>query len=316
MNPLLSALVAAGIITPEDAERINRSMDPDAMRAWAEQQMAVAVQGGLSAQQQRLVDMVRRTNGNLNAAALDEFWRAEDERLYAALRATLDEVATESAVGMAVRMGADDMTWRLVNERVLDWVQDYYINADAGAFGSIPNLNLTSRTEFARAFTEWQRGELEIGTRLQGLPQLIEAITPTFGPERAAVIAATESTRIQVESERRAGEADENTTHWRYYTAADERVCPQCGPLHGQVIAKTASGFDVPRGGRMYPPLHPNCRCRVLPESAETLRLPLPPEERYQFSAADYAEYQRRQAQERRQAERPQSAVDVLLGGV
>jgi SPP1 gp7 family putative phage head morphogenesis protein len=311
VNPLLSALVAAGIITQADAERINRSMDADAMRAWAEQQMAVAVQGGLSAQQTRLVDMVRRTNGSLSQATLADFWRQEDERLYAALRGTLEGVASESAIAMSVRMGGDDSMWRVVNERVLAWIDGYYINADAAAVGSIPNLNLTSRTEFARAFAEWQRGELELGTRLQGLPQLIEALTPTFGPQRAAIIAATESTRIQVESERRAGEADEDTTHWRYYTAADERVCPQCGPLHGRIVAKTSSGFDVPQGGRQYPPIHPNCRCRILPESSETLRQPLPPEERYQWSAEEYAASQR----DIRQAQRRPSALDVLTGG-
>jgi hypothetical protein len=60
MNPLLAALVQAGVISQADADRINRSMDPAAARAWAEQQLAIAVQNGLSAQQQRLLDLARR----------------------------------------------------------------------------------------------------------------------------------------------------------------------------------------------------------------------------------------------------------------
>lgn len=41
-----------------------------------------------------------------------------------------------------------------------------------------------------------------------------------------------------------------------YRTAGDERVCPECGPLHG---AWFESGFGP------YPPLHDNCRCARVP---------------------------------------------------
>jgi hypothetical protein len=39
-------------------------------------------------------------------------------------------------------------------------------------------------------------------------------------------------------------------TRWR--TAEDERVCPECGPLDGQVW---------PEGEGPIPPLHNHCRC-------------------------------------------------------
>ena len=307
MNPLLAALVQAGIITQPEAERINRSLDPDAARAWAEQQIALAVQGGLSQQQTRLVELVRR--GNVTPAALDAFWAAEDARLWAAVRATFEDVAQENAIAMAVRMGADDAMWRTVNRAVLDWVGDYYTNADAGAFGSIPNLNLTSRTQFAQVFGQWQRGEIEIGTTAEGLPQLVQALEPTFGPVRAEVIAQTEATRVIVESQRAASVQDEFITHYRFITAADERVCPECGPLHGTIIAKTESGFSN-GGRRMFPPLHPRCRCQILEETELTRQQPLPPEERYQWSAARLADYERN----RRAAERQPDAVRTLLG--
>ena len=41
--------------------------------------------------------------------------------------------------------------------------------------------------------------------------------------------------------------------HERWATGADERVCPECGPLHGMVW---------PEGEGAVPPLHVNCRCR------------------------------------------------------
>lgn len=40
----------------------------------------------------------------------------------------------------------------------------------------------------------------------------------------------------------------------RWQTAADERVCPECGPLHGMV-------WEAEQGGPQ-PPLHVNCRCQ------------------------------------------------------
>lgn len=39
----------------------------------------------------------------------------------------------------------------------------------------------------------------------------------------------------------------------RWQTQADERVCPECGPLDGMVWEEGAGG--------PYPPLHVNCRC-------------------------------------------------------
>lgn len=287
MNPLLLALLRAGIISQADADRINRQLDPVAARAWADQQMALAVQNGLSAQQQRLVGMIRQTNGNLSPAMLDDFWRAEDERLFAALRPTIDDVASERAITMAVTAGADANTWRTINQAVLDWVGDYYTNADVVFVGSVPNLNLTSRTEFARSFLDWQRGELD--SPLQGLQQLIDAIQPTFGPERSERIAVTETTRIIVESQREAASQDEFVTGFRLLTAADERVCPICGPVHRQFRPKAQRYYEHPSLGAIQgPPFHVRCRCQEI-ELTDATRDHTPPEERYRWSADAYA---------------------------
>lgn len=47
----------------------------------------------------------------------------------------------------------------------------------------------------------------------------------------------------------------------RWVTATDERVCPVCGPMHGQV-RPLGQPFTDPRGRQVFhPPLHPMCRC-------------------------------------------------------
>ena len=46
----------------------------------------------------------------------------------------------------------------------------------------------------------------------------------------------------------------------RWVTAADERTCPVCAPLHGQVF---------PEGEGPMPPLHRSCRCQRVDAGAE-----------------------------------------------
>ena len=46
-----------------------------------------------------------------------------------------------------------------------------------------------------------------------------------------------------------------------WQTAADERTCPECGALQGRTWPEDRSG--------PVPPLHVNCRCRVVPHHTE-----------------------------------------------
>ena len=47
-----------------------------------------------------------------------------------------------------------------------------------------------------------------------------------------------------------------------WITAKDERVCPVCGPLHGQKVG-IGEQFTTREGKFWTPGLHPNCRCMV-----------------------------------------------------
>ena len=258
MNPLLAALVQAGIIDADTADRINRTMDPDAARAWAEQQLAAAMQLGLSAQQARLVELVQR-NPNVTAAQLDAFWRGEDERLYATLLPSLDAIAIDRALNVAIRAATPDM-WNVINQAVLDWTHTYYLSAEPSFVGSVRNLNQTSRQQVADAFARWNRGELE-GT---GLPALIQALEPTFGTSRAAAIGITETTRLFAEAERAALDADPDLEFLTWAVARDELVCTICAPLDGRSVR---SGQEFAPGITL-PPAHVNCRCVVTASTA------------------------------------------------
>lgn len=280
MNPdLIASLTRAGLIDADTAAMLQRQADPAAARAWAEEQLAAAVGSGLSDQQRALLDLVERTGFDPSADDLAGFWRDQDAALLDAIRPTLAQVATERAA-LAAAVSGQLGTFELINEVVLDWVDTYYIDPDGAVYGSVVNLNLTSRTRFAAAFRDWQRGEL--GGRANGLPQLITSLEPVFGPARAEAIAVTETTRVFVQAQRLAEASNPDTVGFRWLTSADERVCEICGPRHGEVKRKQegySGGADIPA--------HPRCRCDEVVETAATLRLPLGPEERFAFGEGD-----------------------------
>lgn len=306
MNELLTALVQLGVIPASTAERIRRNMNPDEARAWAEAALSEAFSGALGAQQSRLLDLLRTTQGQPTMAQMDAFWRRENDALWRAVQPTLEMVAQERAIVAMLTGTSDDAMWNAINDVVVEWVNDYYTSADLEVVGSIPNLNVAGRTDFARAFLDWQRGELETAGYADGLPQLIRAIEPTFGRVRAERIAVTETTRIFYESTWQAANANPNVLYLRWYTAADERVCPVCGPLHLAVIPKSQRTW----AGGVSIPAHPNCRCMAIEETALTLGTPLPLEERYTWSADVYEQYQAERAQNRRAP----NIIDTLAG--
>ena len=170
MNELLSALVQLGIITNATAQRINRDLNPVEAAAWAESVIGDAFTGALAAQEVRLLDLVAATDGRPTAAQINSFWRREDDFLWGSVQSSVETVAQERAIVAALTGVADDKTWNKINDAVLNWVGDYYTNLDVDLVGSIPNLNATGRTEFARSFIDWQRGELETAGAQDGLP--------------------------------------------------------------------------------------------------------------------------------------------------
>ena len=53
--------------------------------------------------------------------------------------------------------------------------------------------------------------------------------------------------------------------HYRFVAALDHKTCPRCGGIDGLVFEVTEA---MP--GENYPPMHPRCRCTVVPTLGET----------------------------------------------
>jgi SPP1 gp7 family putative phage head morphogenesis protein len=107
------------------------------------------------------------------------------------------------------------------------------------------------------------------GWPTQTITERLEQLSETMLLQRARMIARTEliaaSAAGQQAMWRRAV-----TMGWlrgderrRWSAAHDERLCPECGALHGQEVG-LEEPFIGPEGEVFQPPAHPNCRCSVV----------------------------------------------------
>lgn len=102
----------------------------------------------------------------------------------------------------------------------------------------------------------------------EGIPQLSKRIRTVFddmAKYRADRIARTETIRASAIAANEAYEQSGMVEQKEWLTALDERTDDDCAEMNGQTTGLKGS-FDVPSGGSVdAPPLHPNCRCAVIP---------------------------------------------------
>lgn len=281
---LLDGLVAAGLIDRETAERMRRQLDPVALRQWADDLLYASTLGALGAQQARYLGLLRATGEAPTAGALGEFWSAENERLHRSLSASLRVIADEGAASVAWRSAMGDEAAQLQLE-VVRWVDRHYLDTNPNTLGSVYQLNRTGQAEVAQAFGRWKRGELrDLVDGESPLAPLIDALQPAFGAGRAERIASTEVTRIFAEANQQAAMRNPDVTGFLLLTAADERVCPICGPLHRQRRPKDGEYIHPTLGALGRPPFHVRCRCDETPVTLASALAPRPAVDVYQFS--------------------------------
>lgn len=178
--------------------------------------------------------------------ALDEvFWASERELLLEILLPSL-----RSAALLGAEHAADDLVdavgvgvdWTLVNERVATW-------AGTSSAELVSGITATTERFTQQAIAEWVASG-------QPLDTLIDVLEPSFGARRAEMIASTEVTRAFAAGNQAAWQESGAVAGMVWQTAADERVCPICGPLQGTDLALDSD--DIP-------PAHPRCRCWVQP---------------------------------------------------
>lgn len=135
------------------------------------------------------------------------------------------------------------------------------------------DIDATTRKEIFEVIKQGNRDEV-------GAAQIATAVRAKFNQYnrkswRIEKIVRTEITRSSNKSQQEAYEQSGIVSKKQWYTAVDERVCPNCGPLQGKTISLKGEFFkkgDTAPGGLKldyeevkFPALHPNCRCTIRP---------------------------------------------------
>ena len=140
-----------------------------------------------------------------------------------------------------------EIDWALMPQEAYDFVKQY-------AFKLIRGIDATTTAQVQTALSDWL-------ARSGTLDELTDELETIFNnPDRAHLIAQTESTRAYYEGSRyRWEQAGVSKGTWR--TVRDALVCPICAPLNG-----IESTFEAGWGDQgIQPPAHPGCRCFVRP---------------------------------------------------
>lgn len=214
--------------------------EDEAARLAAEASYAELIAGIFAAQLARARAAIESTEAL--SPDLGGFWLAEQATMTKELTPIYTKVLAEAAEQGAAQV-AIGVDWELVNLEVLKLAR-----LEAATLAA--QLTGTSKAGIAAIIEDW----ISTGGTLKELSQRIAAVYPQV---RAKTIAATEVTRLYARGNALAWQGLKVVSQYQWQTAMDERVCPLCGPLHGQVFDKQ----DLSH----LPPVHPNCRCWIVP---------------------------------------------------
>ena len=177
-----------------------------------------------------------------------------------------------------------EMNWKNMASAVEPVLMDIYLGQAQAMLTAIPvgaswDMINKGAAEYARRYgydlvkeiaKNTQNGVIEILQRLQteipnfytegmNLGQLEDRLSRWFSPQRAEMIAVTETTRAATEAEKAVADEIYRDSGIKlipiFNIEDDERVCPICSPRDGKEITDGE-----------YPPLHVNCRCWVTHE--------------------------------------------------
>lgn len=178
------------------------------------------------------------------------YWAAERKALTAALLPAIEGMVlagAEAAVAELEAAMAIGVDWALINDAALEWARTY-------TFELVKGITKTSRTLLQTQLANW----IEAG---ESLPEMWARLEPIYGSARAELIGTTEVTRAFAEGNELAWMQSRVISGKEWRTAADERVCPICAAMHGEIVP-LGQPFS---GGFMHEPAHPRCHCWTLP---------------------------------------------------
>lgn len=157
-----------------------------------------------------------------------------------------------------------------------------------GKSSFLPSKNLTENISkavelFATSFVKTDKDKLTaiISDGIsngQSVPQISNAIQEQFAQfskNQSKVISRTETLRASNMGAYDAYKQSDVVEATQWFTARDNRVDEDCAELDGQIMDLGKDFFDSSYATGEQPPLHPNCRCVLLPVIVSTKQMTL-----------------------------------------
>ncbi len=156
-------------------------------------------------------------------------------------------------------------SFTLSNPAVLEVLQTATENIRA-------KIDTTTQDQIGKALVTGASAGLDIDATARLVKTMVGESWPDLSKGRARTIATTEVCRAtSFASQQTYSRNGIERKEWE--TSQDEKTCDPCAALNGEVVAVGASFSS----GDQHPPLHPTCRCTLLPVIPEHWTAPLQP---------------------------------------
>lgn len=162
----------------------------------------------------------------------------------------------------SIKQGGMGIAWDIFNQEAVNWARQY-------SSSQIVGINETTQKVYQDAIGSWVENGGSLGELADVIEKGLGNLTPppnwtggklawATSPERAALIAQTETTKVYFEGSKELWKKA-GVQSLRFRTSNDSTVCPTCKSLNNEVanIGGTWSGYTIP--------VHPNCRCFAAP---------------------------------------------------
>jgi hypothetical protein len=178
------------------------------------------------------------------------------------------------------QLGGLEGSFDINNPRVLKFIANY-------SYKFVQGINATTVAMLQAAMSTG----MEEGLGMDGIAGLIRGVFENCTKYRSLLIARTETIRASNGAAREAYEQSGVVEGMEWLVTIDDRTCPLCNAMSGKVVGLDENFFNlgesltVGEGANRvtmkfdyedvgYPPLHPNCRCTVVPNVYEEYELP------------------------------------------
>ncbi len=106
---------------------------------------------------------------------------------------------------------------------------------------------------------------IESGLGMEGISQKIQEAFDGMTSFRSMLIARTEAIRASNAGQEEAYKQSGVVVAKEWLVAHDDRLCDRCAPMNGKILPLDDTFAEDDYEDIQYPPLHPNCRCCLIP---------------------------------------------------